>query len=331
METCLTNISGTLLWPYGFLMACLRQLLYLSLSYTLCRTYNVTFRRILRAADFAEAKAKVCFKRLILPPKPTLAFNADVVSAAGAAGSAVAGGLMGSAANQQCVAGREAVPALAAGDADTHSYLAGISSLFQRWNLQARQNYDLLRLESLPTHDTVQILLIARVPLSYGPNTTHVLSRMFTNTNQIVSALNACITELNHHYPTRLAKLVVHDFLSMGFTEQVRLMASSSVVVGMHGAGIASTMHMAVGTKHCCGVVEIFPEAEFSGAKGYRNMARRMGHQYQRLGVAPEHTSLHGTTVPPDSVVQAVRTVLDRITATGGSCFLPEVISTPYL
>jgi hypothetical protein len=28
----------------------------------------------------------------------------------------------------------------------------------------------------------------------------------------------------------------------------------------MHGAGIANTMHMPVGTKYCCGVVEIFPQ-----------------------------------------------------------------------
>jgi hypothetical protein len=289
----------------------------------------VTFRRILRAADFAEAKAKVCFKRLVLPPRPTLAFHADLVTGAGTGAASAAGAVAGAAANQQCAMGMDAA---VVSDADAvHNYISGISSLFQRWNLQVRQNYDLLRLETMPTHDTVQILLIARAPVVAGPNTTHVLSRMFTNTNQIVSALNAFVTEQNHHYPTRIAKLVVHDFLSMGFTEQVRLMASSSVVVGMHGAGIASTMHMAVGTRHCCGVVEIFPETEFTGVKGYRNMARRMGHQYARLAVAREHTSLQGTAVAPGAVVDAVRDVLDRITATGGSCFLPEVISTPYL
>lgn len=30
------------------------------------------------------------------------------------------------------------------------------------------------------------------------------------------------------------------------------------------------TMHMPVGTKHCCGVIEIFPDGEFNNIKGMR-------------------------------------------------------------
>ena len=47
---------------------------------------------------------------------------------------------------------------------------------------------------------------------------------------------------------------------------------------------------MAVGTKNCCGVIEIFPDGEFKGIRGHGNMARRMGHHYARLEVRANYT-----------------------------------------
>ena len=285
--------------------------------------YNVTFRRILKAVDFTESKAKLCFKKLIMPPRSIVQFHADSVGGAALASTTAA---ECTAITQAGAGTGEQDPAVA-----VHRYVAGISSLFQRWNLQLRQNYELLRLDAMPTQETLQLLLITRMPPPHGPNTTHVLSRMYANTDQIVSALTAFVVQQNAQHPSTPMKLVVQDFLSISFSDQVRLIASSSIVVGMHGAGIASTMHMAVGTKHCCGVVEIFPEGEFKSIRGYGNMARRMGHHYERLSVEPQHTSLQGTHVPAEGLLAAVRSVVERIAGTGGSCFLPEVITTPYL
>jgi len=76
--------------------------------------------------------------------------------------------------------------------------------------------------------------------------------------------------------------------------------------VGLHGTGIAmGLVHMPVGTKHCCGVVEIFPAGAaaasgggggggekdggggrgggFKHTRGHGNMARRLGHRYARM------------------------------------------------
>ena len=42
-----------------------------------CRTYNVSFRRILRAADFADTKSTLCFKKLLMQPRPVLQFGSE--------------------------------------------------------------------------------------------------------------------------------------------------------------------------------------------------------------------------------------------------------------
>lgn len=284
----------------------------------------MSFRRILKASDFADTKAKVCFKRLLMQPRPVLQFHADdpkcpTDSANLGAALQASNGALGASISSNNQAQALAHPG------------AGASALFQRWNLQIRQNYGLLRYETMPTISAMQILLVVRTPPVSGPNTTHVLSRMYTNTAEIRSSLQAFIQQRSAADPSLRTTLAVHDFLSVPFAEQVRLIASSSIVIGMHGAGIASSMHMAVGTKYCCGVIEIFPEGEFKSIRGYGNMARRMGHYYERLNVAPEHTSLQGTVVPVAKLSIALESVTARILSKGGSCFLPEVINTPYL
>ena len=57
------------------------------------------------------------------------------------------------------------------------------------------------------------------------------------------------------------------SLLLLLLSKQVRMIAQSSVLIGMHGAAIASSLHMPVGTKYCCGVIEIFPDGEFKPIK----------------------------------------------------------------
>jgi hypothetical protein len=66
----------------------------------------------------------------------------------------------------------------------------------------------------------------------------------------------------------------------------------------MHGAGIANSMHMPIGTRFCCGVIEIFPQGEFQNIRGYGNMARRMGHHYERIKLGAENSHSNGGFVP---------------------------------
>jgi hypothetical protein len=88
--------------------------------------YFKAFRRVLRAADFGPT-AKVCFKNLIMQPKPEVLFSRD------------------------------------GWRHDLRCSLVGPSSLHQRWNLQMRINLGLMTLEGgLVTDYVFRILLIRK-------------------------------------------------------------------------------------------------------------------------------------------------------------------------
>lgn len=200
---------------------------------------------------------------------------------------------------------------------DVECTFKGPSSLFQRWNLQMRRNYGLLQ-EAMPTNERIQVLLVVRSARAGGG--THQSTRVFANKDEVQAAL-ALIPGV---------ELVVQDLATISFEEQVRLVGNSTMVIGMHGAGIPHSMHMAVGTKYCCGVIEIFPEGEFKTIRGYGNMARRMGHYYERLALEPNSDrGATGTYVKPDTLTEQVVKLLDKIKAKA-SCVLPGVINDPY-
>jgi len=167
----------------------------------------------------------------------------------------------------------------------------------------------------MPTNKGITLLLVVRQ--AKGSET----SRVFANPSQLQSALRSIDG----------VTVVVQDLSLLSFTEQVHLVASSSIVIGMHGAGIASSMHMAVGTKYCCGVIEIFPRGEYSSIFGYGNMARRMGHYYERLDLTSEGgAGGGGTHVPTESVVQLANSIIYRIKSNGSTCIHPSAIADPH-
>lgn len=84
-------------------------------------------------------------------------------------------------------------------------------------------------------------------------------------------------------------------------------------------------MHMPIGSRYCCGVIEIFPQGEFSQIRGYGNMARRMGHHYERIMLRGGD----GTTVAIPDLLSTVNRVLSKIREQP-TCVLPSVLSDPY-
>lgn len=318
------------------------------------KTYNVSFRRIIRASDFTEksvslnrgqpgAGPKVCFKRLIVQPRPVLQFQWDGID-------------------------------------DPSCPIPGASSLFQRWNLQIRNNYGLLSKNDFAgsIEDSganrghiLQVLLVTRSlrtnpsdasSLSQSQTPAHLIARIFRNQDSLI----ARFTEYLSSFPSLTTseggalrmKLIAQDLTILPFEEQVQLLSESSVVVGMHGAGIASTVHLPIGSPYCCGVVEILPSiaetggsgaAQISG-RGYGHLARKLGHVYERLDLPASATTLptglpsingggsstitsneFGSEVPIDRLLESVGRVLKRIVEGGeASCLLPEVHKTPY-
>ena len=90
---------------------------------------------------------------------------------------------------------------------------------------------------------------------------------------------------------------------------------------------------MPVGTRYCCGVIEIFPEGEFKQTRGYGSIAYRMGHKYERVDISSNFTETQGTAVP----LHTLLSVLEKLTkdilrnSIRGSCFLPSVLASPFL
>ena len=128
----------------------------------------------------------------------------------------------------------------------------------------------------------------------------------------------------------------MQDLSKLPFDDQIKLLASTSIIIGMHGTAMASTVHMPIGTKNCCGVIEIFPDGDFKYIRGYGNLARRMGHHYSRLELSSNNTNsnvntnnLPGSYVPPTNLIQKVTDMITTIT-TRPSCILPSVVKKKY-
>jgi capsular polysaccharide biosynthesis protein len=75
-------------------------------------------------------------------------------------------------------------------------------------------------------------------------------SRLIRNLEEITRSLS----KLNS------IDVAVVDLASLSFSAQMRLVAAAGLIIGVHGAGIPSAMHMSIGSDLCCGVIEIFPQ-----------------------------------------------------------------------
>jgi len=99
----------------------------------------------------------------------------------------------------------------------------GASSMFQRWNLHIRLNYGLMSPQLMPTNRQFQILLVVR---RLGRDHSNMYtSRIFANEQEIVGSLQSL----------QEVRVVVQDLAVLSFEEQIKLIASSSLLIGMHG------------------------------------------------------------------------------------------------
>lgn len=81
-------------------------------------------------------------------------------------------------------------------------------------------------------------------------------------------------------------KIHLIDFAAISFLDQIRLVRSTDLLVGVHGAGLTHEMFLPRGST----IVEILPPT--LDYKGFANMAKLLGHQY---------FSRHGTSHPDDT------------------------------
>lgn len=200
----------------------------------------------------------------------------------------------------------------------------GPSSLYQRWNLQVRRSFGLLDAPARPKSQPIKVVLIVRMETAndWGSYRT---SRLFLNLPEIEAGIRKLQGQSRHKF-----ELVVQNLAELPFDAQVALMSETSILVGMHGAGIAQSQYLPVGTERCCGVLEIFPKGEFTPVRGFANMIRKMGLSYQRIDVAAQQSLGMGAQVPVAELVAKLSALLDAV-HTQPACVLPQVVENPYL
>lgn len=97
------------------------------------------------------------------------------------------------------------------------------------------------------------------------------------------------------------------------------------------------SMYMSIGSKDCCGMIEIYPKGEFTPIRGHGNMARKMGILYDRIDIDSKDSHSQGAKVPVDKLVAMLKRMLHngKHTDNGpdfkGTCVLPSVIKDLYL
>lgn len=206
----------------------------------------------------------------------------------------------------------------------------GPSSLYQRWNLHVRQSFGLLQDTTTTTppqpkkKQPIKVVLIVRKEKvnDWGNYRT---SRLFLNLPEIEAALRTLQKQSLHRF-----EVVVQNLAELDFAAQVALMSETSILVGMHGAGIAQSQYLPVGSERCCGVLEMFPKGEFTPVRGFANMIRKMGLSYQRIDIPAEQSLGTGAQVPVEEMVRKVRLLLDAV-HDQPACVLAQVVDNPYL
>lgn len=260
------------------------------------RVHAVIFNRVLRARDFEDTKAKLCFKRLILPPKPLLNVFAEQFH-----------------------------------NSLTCNQTQMVSSLYQRTNLQMRSSFHYFPhmntiSNNFQTEQRFVILLLLRSTNRIPQSSMRSMSRVINNEQQVINQLKSTILSSK---VSEIAELrILKDFTSIPFENLLAEFHSASLVIKMTGlTTIAAMTFLPLGTKYCCGVLEIFPDPNyFSWNKGYQGLADRFGHQYERLDLSSQRSasSSNGSVVPVDLLHEALSTLILRMVKKR-SCFLPEV------
>jgi hypothetical protein len=211
---------------------------------------------------------------------------------------------------------------------DMECSFLGPSSLFQRWNLHIRHNYGLLNKPAghPPSNGNLQVLLILRrmnswrLKVSSGRSDMNMMtSRLMLNEADVIRALGSL----------KFVNLVAVDLAEFSYEQQVGIMANSSIVIGAHGAGMAATTHMPIGSAACCGVIEIFPPGPFLPIRGYGNMARRMGHYYERMEIkGSDNVPNKGMIINTDELITILNGIVDKI-RDRPTCVHPDVVNNP--
>jgi len=149
--------------------------------------------------------------------------------------------------------------------------------------------------EDSPIHVIIEVRAI-----NPAKRNNHSSARFIKNLTKLIASLEQEVPNI---------KVTAQNFAQLTFIEQVKLSHSMGILISMHGAGTTHIFHAAVGSRNCCGLVELFPDKtiEFYTAHGYGNLARNHGFYHDRIVADQGTTSSSGTTVNIPAIVAAVK------------------------
>jgi hypothetical protein len=163
-----------------------------------------------------------------------------------------------------------------------------------------------------PPTDAVHIVIEVRKmnPAKRGAKTNS--GRVIRNLPRLIAAMQSLST------PALPVRVTAADFATMSFPEQMALAHSASILISMHGAGTTHIFHMAVGQRHCCGLLELFPDrsVDLYTAEGYGNLARMLGLHHARLVGASGATTSQGTDVDVEEARRLVGELMTKVVET---------------
>lgn len=151
------------------------------------------------------------------------------------------------------------------------------------WELHSCDDSELLRVFTrrvLDFHKINEEPLAEHRPL--------VLTFIDRNEKRLLVNQAECLETLKAKFPNVEIKAV--NFATYSFAEQLKIVGNTDILVGVHGAGLTHGMFLPKGST----MVEILPPGV--DHKGFRNMAKLLGHHYfSSHGIAP-----HGQTSTGD-------------------------------
>jgi hypothetical protein len=147
-------------------------------------------------------------------------------------------------------------------------------------------------------------------------------SRIILNLEEVNATLTRSLEEWQNSENNKekiQVQLMIVDLATLSYIEQLRLIASTSIIVGIHGAGITHLMHMSIGTKFCCGVIEIFPKGVFTKIRGHGTMARKMGLRFSRIDVDEADSKAEGTNIPVNPLSHGLTYMVNAIASSASA------------
>lgn len=213
--------------------------------------YERTFLHVLQGSDF-DHLSTLCVKRLIMQPRPAVKFHRSSI-----------------------------MPPTIDSCGKRFS-----SSLLLLWNSQILESLSLSK-SSIPNEGPLTVSIFFKSLNESressinrdmkGVHSPPKLDAVYANLQNIISSL--------HSISERMVHVVAVDLAVVPFEDQVRLAASSSIIISSSASGgVMHLLHMPLHDSLCCALVEIVQKSKHaSNSMGHATIARHIGALYSKL------------------------------------------------